>query len=199
MKHHILALLLVLFISDYLIAQTNKRHVPISIGIYAPYGTQPGGNIGTHIDLKEWETEKISKEKTYINSKKLFFSPQLGIFVRPKNHTSYILNVDIGYRMKRSNRRIYIAPSLGLGYILENRILGKTIDLSNGNNIDKDKELRHLLLPTLNFEISKEPKKQVGWFLKLSYGRKISSQIEDSAFTSLELGIKFNLQLGSEK
>lgn len=173
-----------------LFSQNEKVDLPISVGLYGAYIIQPGLKIGTTFTFKEW-----NKEKNYIiKQSSLFVSPQMGVFMRPKNHISYVINADVGYKMNRTIKRFYVAPSLGLGYLLENRTLSTTIDLGSGDIIGKDKELIHYFLPTINFEFGQEGKNKVGWYSKLSYGRKISQQLEDSGFFALEIGIKINLE-----
>lgn len=178
-----------------LLAQQEDKITPISIGFYGPYIIQPGIKIGTAFDLKEW---KIEKEQN-LKSRKLFVSPQIAAFIRPKNHTSFILNVDVGYIIKKSQSNFYIAPSVGLGYLMTSQILSNTIDLSNGEINEKDRELRNYFLPTLNFELGKQATEKMGWFTKLSYGRKVSSKIENAAFFALELGVKFHLRKNNNK
>ena len=177
----------VLLCSLSLVAQQESEVIPVSVGVYCPYVFQPGIKIGTAVNLKKWEVEKGDR----IKSRSLFTSPQIGLFVRPQNHNSYVLNLDLGYKIKSNKRRIYIAPSLGLAYLMADQILSTTVDLSNGNIVEKDREIRNYFLPTINFELGNEKNKKIGWYTKLSYGRKISSQIEDSGFFALELGLKF--------
>ena len=171
-------------ISSNLLAQQKESSIPINIGLYGAYFTQPGIKVGTEIPLKKWSNKK---EIT------LFVSPQIGGFVRLRNHTSFIVNGDIGYKIKRNKRNFYIAPSIGLGYLLSSQILSQTVDLSNGDIIDKDREVRNYFLPTVNLEFGRE-KSKIGWYSKLSYGRKVSSKIEDSGFFALEIGIKFTIK-----
>ena len=189
MKNNIL-IFIILLTSLNLFAQQKDKVIPISIGLYGVYHIQPGIKIGTAFNVKNWKTEKGDETK----SRSLLISPQIGAFIRPKNHTSFLLNTDVGYKITTSKHRIYTAPSLGLGYLAVNQILSKTVDLSSGDITAKNREIRHYFLPTINLEWGKVTTKKVGWYTKLSYGRKISSKFEDAAFFSLELGLKFIIQ-----
>lgn len=188
MRNSILIFIVIVLLSNLsLVAQQQNKVIPLSIGLYNPYFIQPGIKIGTAFNLKKWEIDTSDK----IKSGSLFASPQMGIFTRLQNHVSYMLNLDLGYNAINNKRRFYIAPSLGLGYLITDQVLSTTIDLSNGNIVGKDREIRNYFLPTINFEFGKGMNKKIGWFAKLSYGRKISFKIEDSAFFAFELGLKF--------
>lgn len=182
---NILLFLICLFIHIHLSAQQKNETIPLHIGYYGAYGIQPGIKVGSVFNLKAWEIEKGDKTK----SRHLFISPQIGVFTRPRNHTSLILNTDLGYRITSGTRNFYLSPSLGFGYLMSNQVLSQTIDLGSGETIGKDKEIRNYFLPTANIEFGGQPKNTIGWYSKFSYGRKISSAIEDSTFFALELGI----------
>ncbi len=164
----------------------EKEPIPLNIGLYGPYVIQPGIKVGPAFGLKKWSLERGSRTKPA----SLFVSPQIGVFVRPKNHISYVINGDLGYKMKSGKSNFYMAASAGLGYLMTDQLLSTTIDLGSGDVVGKDRELRNYFLPTINFELGKEAQKKIGWFTKFSYSRKISSKVEDSAFFAVELGLK---------
>ena len=171
-------------------AQSQGKEIPITFGLYAPYGIQFGGKVGTVINLKKWDTEKEKKGNNHTNLKTYFVSPQIGLFVRLRNHTSLLINSDLGFKNVKEKRRFYKAYSLGLGYLNTFQITSSTFDLSTGEIVAKKRERRGYFLPTLNFEFGKEAKSRIGWYSKFSFGRKFSSKIENSTFLALELGLK---------
>ncbi|MFT5681769.1 MAG: hypothetical protein ACI8RZ_002681 [Myxococcota bacterium] len=145
---------------------------PLTIGFYAPYGVQPGLKLGTEVALPGG----------------LFMAPQIAAFTRLDNHNSAMLNLDVGYRHQGKGAR-YSAFSVGVAYLLSAQIVTESIDLSTGE-YTTTRELRHYAVPTLNYEL--------GWslpavdpYLKLSIGRKISPQVEDSMFFAVEIGLRF--------
>ena len=171
-------------------AQQKDKAIPINIGLQGAYFTQPGIKIGTVLNVKKWSIEKNGKT----SFRTLYINPQIGIFVRQENHTSIVLNGDVGYRLRNSKRNIYIAPSVGFGYLFSNQLLSQKVDLGSGDIIGKDKQIRTCFLPTLNFEFGNEAYKKIGWYAKLSYGRKVSFNNESSAFFALELGLIFTIK-----
>lgn len=174
-------------------AQEKDKVFPISIGYFGAYVIEAGIKVGTAARLKSWELKKGGN----IRSRSLWIRPQIGIFTRPTNHTSFVLNTDIAYKSMKSQHRYYVASAMGLGYLMANQILSTTIDLNSGDVIGKEREVRHYFLPTITFDWGKEPNKSVGWYTRISYGRKISANIEDSAFLGLELGITYLLRKSS--
>ncbi len=178
----------------FALAQHKDQGIPLNTGLYGAYGIQPGIKLGTEFGLRETMIESEDKTKY----KNIFLSPQIGVFVRPENHTSFLVNADIVYKMKSDHRKLYIAPSIGVGYLMARQILDVTVDLSNGEISNKNRELRHYFLPVANFEFGKEPKNKMGWYSKFSYGRKISSTPENSGFFAIELGLKFRIKKKGE-
>lgn len=172
----------------------KKQPIPIHIGLYAPYAFHPGIKIGTVFSLEDWQIEDgaITKSRSY------YVSPQVGVFSRISNHTSYLLTTDLGYRRSSNDSKLYLATSIGLGFLMENQTLGSTVDLSNGTVTNKDKELRSYFLPTLNIEFGKESIRKLGWHSKFSYGRKISTPREDSGFFALELGLRLLIRQATQ-
>ncbi len=188
MKNTILIFIL-LFASISLFSQTEKTTLPISIGYYGPYLIQPGLKIGTSFNLKEWGVENSKKNEASTRSQSFFISPQIGLFTKPEDHTSFIINADIGYQAKK----IYSAFSIGLGYLAEFEIISISLNLGTGEIDRKNRERRDYFVPTINYELSSAINSNIRWFSKFSYGRKISSKVENSAIFIIEIGIKLNL------
>ena len=84
--------------------------------------------------------------------------------------------------------------SIGAGYLLARQKQGGTVNLGTGE-IEDDVESLHYFLPTVNAGFRLIPKKKVGYYFKLFYGRKITGQQEDSVFFGLETGVNFNIKL----
>ena len=183
-------LLLTLLWGFPLLVQSQKKQIPVFAGWYGPYAIQPGIKVGVAFTCHDWERSNA----TSIKSRQLYLSPQLGIFRRISNHTSYVLNMDFGYQRSSDQRKLYLSSSLGFAYLLENLTLSSTVDLSNGNITATDKELRSYFLPTVNVSFGKAPDQRLGWYSKVSYGRKVSKKMEDAGFFALEFGAQWALR-----
>ncbi len=145
---------------------------PLTIGLYAPYGTQPGLKLGTEIDLPGG----------------LLLAPQVAAFTRPWNHSSGMANLDLSYRRQGRGTR-YSTISVGAAYLLSAQIVTESIDLSTGG-YTTDRQLRHYATPTLSYELAWS-RPVADPYLKLSVGRKISPQVADSTFFAAEIGLRF--------
>jgi len=167
----------------------EKQRIPIYAGLYAPYATQPGLKLGASFSLRSMTMMTGNGEQ----NRHLYLSPQFAVFHRFNNHTSYQLSTDLGIYNSRRRQKLYIAYSLGIGYLMENQTLGTTIDLGTGNVASKDKDLRTYFLPTLNIELGKLNSKKIAWYSRIAYGRKVSRR-EDSGFFALEFGIRMHLR-----
>ena len=187
---HALIIILLSIIGFSLLAQSEEKGIPITLAIYAPYGIQFGGKVGTTINFKVWEAAKTNKKSCCPYARTFFVSPQIGFFVRPNNHNSLLLNSEAGFKNIKHKRRFYTAYTIGLGYLNTFQILSSTIDLSTGEIVARKRERRAYFLPGINFECGQDAKRNVAWYSKFAFGRKISNNIEDSSFFALELGLK---------
>ncbi|MCP3930447.1 MAG: hypothetical protein GY705_15250 [Bacteroidetes bacterium] len=189
MKNTLILFVLFAF-GNHIFAQTESKGIPVFVGYFGPYAIQPGIKIGTHFDVKEWQSGKREK----IRKQSLYVSPQIGAFTQINNHTSFFSNADFGYKRQKEEAAFYSAYSIGLGYLTEFQILSSTLDLGSGEVSGKVRERRAYFLPALNYEFGKEPNSKIGWYSKFSVGRKISNKNEDSAAFIIELGLRFNLK-----
>ena len=92
-----------------------------------------------------------------------------------------------------TNQGFYKIPSIDIGYLLNSKKLGSTVDLGSGNITHVDRESIHALLPTLNFAFEKATEKLIGYYFQFFYGYKFSFNKENSAFAGVEIGLKFHL------
>ena len=180
--------LFIILIGSNIIAQ--DKTIPIDIGYFAPYLIHVGGKIGTSFELKNWKPDnELDSQKTH----SLSISPQIGYFVNPDVQKNLLINSELVYKRKKSISKMYLTSSIGLGYMLGIQNQGGTVSLAKGT-IERETKAINYLVPTLSIGFAKDPQKIVGYYLKGFYGRKISSQVKDSAFFGLELGLKINLK-----
>lgn len=155
-----------------LLTSLAAHAAPLTIGLYAPYGTQPGLKLGAEIDLPGG----------------LVLAPQAAAFTRLWNHSSGMANLDLGYRRHRGGSR-YATISVGAAYLLSAQIVTESIELSTGG-YTTTRQLRHYATPTVSYELAWS-RPAADPYLKLSVGRKISPQVADSTFFAAEIGLRF--------
>ena len=189
-----LTLIALYFLGNALFAQTETSGFPISIGYFSHTGYQPGVKVGTHFDLKNWETEAENKKGDFTKYKSYYVSPQIGFYSWINNHSSFLINADIGYKRIKSRKRNYSAWSVGLGYLNQSQITHWVVHLNDGSK-DKVRNNRGWFLSTINYEFGKEINSKIGWYSKFSGGWKFSTERERTGVVFVELGIKFNLLL----
>jgi hypothetical protein len=187
--------ILFLFVLSFSIPLSAQKSLQdISIGYYTPFFVEFGGKISTSIHLKKWET---TNSKDVVRNKTIYISPQIGYFVKPKNHDNYLFNCELGCRSQKADKKWYGAATFGLGYLLTSHIVSGSVNLGTGE-ITKERENISSLLPTLNYEFGKTPTDKMGYYFKLFAGRKIAFGAEGAGFYGAELGLKFNLQNASK-
>lgn len=170
-----------------LFAQSYSSRFPVTISYYGHYLYQPGLKIGTNYTLKRLQNENINNR-----IRELTISPQVGFFFFPQTSTNLVLNTEIGYYQKPILDNNYFIVSVGLGYMAESQFIGLSTNIGNGSIIDKERELSHYFMPTINYEYGKEFRKRpVDWFIKLSTGMKLSTQQESSLVVFTELGVRW--------
>lgn len=188
--------LLILFIlSNSLQLSAQYKLQDISVGYFTPFFVEFGGKVSTSIHLKNWES---TNKKDVIRNKTLYLSPQIGYFVKPKNHDNYLLHFELGYRSQKDDKKWYGAATFGLGYLLTSHIVSGSVHLGTGE-MTKERENISSLLPTLSYEFGKAPTDKLGYYFKFFVGRKMIFGAEDSGFYGAELGLKFNLQNSSNE
>lgn len=173
-----------------LFAQAYLSKFPIAISYYGHYGYQPGLKIGTTYAFKEWR----NKDRSNSPIQQLTINPQIGFFFYPQTSTNLVLNTEFGYYRKPVINNRYFILSVGLGYMAESQLLSIAMNIGNGSTTEKERELLHYFMPTINYEFGKEFKKiDANWFAKLSAGTKLSTQHESNAVVFTEFGIRWYL------
>lgn len=192
-KIYLLSICFLLFYRFDCQSQTTSQKIPLSIAYYGHYLIQPGFKIGTQITLKTWEKEIHRKKGSVTKQRSLFISPQLGLFTRIRQNTNYLFNTELGYKTQKKGRKTYVAFSTGLGYLLQNKVTSFSVNLGNGDLGNKQRELVHIFLPTLNFEFGGAISARLGWYTKYTVGYQLSFQQESKLSMFLEAGAKIFL------
>ncbi len=192
MKKLRITLLLVL-ISSWAMGQTAPKKIPISVAYMGHFLYQPGLKIGTHFSLKDWEVEKDRKKGSFTQTKTLYLSPQIGLYTRPENHTSLLLNADLGIRKDREGRKSFTTFGVGLGYLSQATLLSFIVNLSDGSTQEKIRDRRGYFMPTVHYAYGKKISPSLEWYSKISVGGKLSANYAGAIVTFVELGFTFNL------
>lgn len=100
------------------------------------------------------------------------------------------VNNEIGRR--KDQKKITNSLSLGLAYLNHNEVMTATVDFS-GSIINKEIEMRHYIMPNINYELSYYLSEEWNLFTKLTYVRKLSFTRPIVNQVYLQIGLSFNL------
>lgn len=192
MKRSLFTLLIILTFSSY--AQNDFwNRKPISVSYFGHYYFHPGLKIGTQYDYKSWEKVKERKKRTITKSKSLFFSPQVGFYVHPKNHSGLIFNVDVGYQRVKDRFGFYSAYSIGLASNTQFNSGTTYVENADGSIDGFGGASRTYFMPSVNLEFGQQLTDKMSWYSKFTFASKLFYNTSLSAELFLELGMKFNL------
>lgn len=178
---------ILLFSSISALAQTQ-----LSVGYLGHGVIRPGTNIGLHFDLKSWTKEISRKGHTLYRKSTFIAGPEIGVFSRPRFYTSMLYNGFLGLKRKKSDTKHYSVGGMGFGYLAQYEMISLTTNLQ-GEIIERNRELRNYLLPTLRYGYIKELLPSLSYHAMASYGVKLSSTRERAGTFFLELGFTFLL------
>ena len=176
-------------------ARAPSPGTPLTIAIYGPYLSQPGLKLGTYLELLPWTVERRRGARW----RSLFLGPQLGLFTRPGNHVSALLNAELGYRSLLPARAgLFTATSIAVGHLIEFEIVSYSVDLGSGAQRPR-REARSYALPTLNFAVGQEFRPRLGWYAKASIGRSFAALHDGALFYAIEIGLQLRLGARDEE
>ena len=184
---NILLICLLLLPSCWLKGQSTTEKPPIYVAYFSQFGFQPGVKIATEFSLKELATETQKAKK-----RNLFVSPQVGFFTWPNNHSSLLLNADIGIKRQKEGKSAFSALSLGVGYLHEFQVSTVAIQLGDGNQ-STSRTSRSYFLPTLNYAFGSRLSTAIDWYSKIGVGQRFGGNVTASTTVLLELGLKFKI------
>lgn len=173
-----------------LTAVAQKKTSEWQVGYYAPYLSNMGGTVGFAFDLKESGQNSTERKKSIHRFQLL---TQLGYFSQLKTSNNIILNQEMVYRWNKKDKRFFLTSSIGAGYLLSIQRQDGTLNLGTGE-ISYRNDAFNYFLPNVNLGLGTNHKKHFGFYLKATYGRKLSSQSPGTAFMGISTGLilKFN-------
>jgi hypothetical protein len=152
----------------------------LTIGLVAPYGVQPGVEVGAVVAVAEPGPRL-----------RLDVQPRVAVFARPDNHVSARVGAAFGVTVKHATP---VAHTFGLGldYLLQAQVTSWAVDLGTGGRT-ATRELRHHVLPTGSYTLTHLPSERIGWFFDLDVGHAALPEAVDRLFVSVGLGLTLPL------
>lgn len=174
--------------STAIVAQ-NKA-IEWQLGYFAPYLSNTGSTVGCSFNLKDLQVGSPEQKKS---KQRLQCSAQLGYFTQTNVSKNIFFNPELVYKWNKQDKRIFLTSSVGAGYLIEFQKQDGKLNLQTAETSYKYKPLNNFL-PNLNFGFGVDPKKQIGFYLKGTYGSKIRNQNTNAAFVGFATGLifKFN-------
>jgi hypothetical protein len=155
----------------------------VSLGYFGPLG-EPGFDLGLH-------------KPVHIAAYKFDWNPQIAFWAKNKDNTNIFLNSEFGIDLKKPERKRGSIFSIGIGYIAQFEVTSFSVNFQ-GDVINKDRERRDILMPTINYEFNHRISDNLRWFAKFSYGYRISSKIENMGSLMGGLGVKYSFSYKAE-
>lgn len=163
--------------------------MPISVGLYAPYGINLGLRVSTAFELNKWENSDNDKFQT------LSVSPQLGFFTYQSYanvSNTVALETSLDYKRFASNQKIYGLGAVGLGYHAEIQQVDASVNVGTGA-ITNNTRTNHFFVPTVTLGLGKVPVERLGYYLKGFAGQRINTSVGSSFLFGAEIGLTFNV------
>lgn len=187
MMKNILLICLLVLPSCWLKGQSTTEKPLISLAYFSQFGFQPGIKMATEFSLKKLTTQTQKTKK-----RNLFINPQIGFFTWPNNHSSLLLNADIGIKRQKEAKSAFSALSIGLGYLHEFQIATLAVQLGDGSQ-STTRTSRSYFLPTVNYAFGSRLSSAIGWYSKIGVGQRFGGNVTASTTVLFELGLQFRL------
>ncbi|GEM_PF-6640651 len=157
---------------------SQSRPWDISVGYFGPIPFEPGIRIGVHTPLKQFENSAV------------MLNLQAAYFFRNLDNSNILLGSEIGWRFKKDEKRNINTLSIGTAYLMQFEVTGFTVNLQ-GDVISRERELRHIFMPTFNYEYARLIGDHWAPYLKLGYGQKFSGTAVNSGVVLWEFGTRY--------
>jgi len=148
----------------------------VSLGYYGPIG-EPGFDLGYH-------------KAIHIAAFQFDWNPQIAFWAKNKDNANLFLNNEFGINLQREGRKRGSIFSLGLGYLAQFEVTSFTVDF-NGEIINKERERRDIIMPTINYEFNHRLTDNLRWYAKVSWGYRMSSEIQNMGSIMGGVGVNY--------
>ncbi|MBX2873324.1 MAG: hypothetical protein KTR30_14530 [Saprospiraceae bacterium] len=170
------------------IAQPSPPTKSLEVGYFGHYLIQPGLRIGTSIDLRTWTSAgQLSKARS------LFIQPQLGYFLQPNSHQTYLGSLGLGYAIQKPKKRgwSYHAVSLGIGYQYRSTQEAFAVSLGDGSRSGKKWSNTSGWVPTMSYTQGIPIHPQLGGYYRLMFGQVFEKSGRNLIALFTEIGLRF--------
>lgn len=168
--------------------------IPVTIGAYAPYATQPGLRLG--VDLMLFERAPFRDDGCRRRNHALTLSPRVAVFSRLGNHSDVQAGAEVSWQTRPVNGRVTSSLGLGLSYQFRSQLTTETVELSTGN-ITREHESHSGAVAAVGYRFIYERRDRLGWYGGAQFGREFGLVDESLAFFSIEFGVQ--IRIGSQR
>ncbi len=147
---------------------------------------QPGISVGMELPLRS-----IGKDTS--KARVLFVLPKVGLFAHPGVSRNMMISAAVGVWQQKADSKISQSLSLTVGYLNKSEIQSLRVRLSDGEITDRNREVSHFFIPTINYSIARQLNDRLDIFGRGSLGWMFSGQKEQSVMALAELGVQLSL------
>lgn len=165
----------------------------VSLAYFAPLAVDPGLKAGVGFSFHKWNKTRENKKgisKTY--NHKLYIQPQLAYISKWRFYTSYLANVEAGWKFQQEGKRFYSGFGMGLGYIYRQEVLNLRVFFDGSTKV-VETEARNYFFPSVNYQMGMKFYRKIDLFSKIHYGYQFSSKYTSESNLILEIGFHLNL------
>ncbi len=174
-------------------AQAQRGSDEWQVGYYSPFLTNVGGSLSYLHGLREWKPDSLNGRKS---THCIRLESQVAYFAQPGVAHNVLLNPGVEYRW-RGMSRFFLSASVSTGYLLTLQRQEGSVNLASGEVTYTSRPV-HSFLPSISAGCGVEPKKMLGFYFKVLYGRQIS-QSEGMGFLGLSTGVIITMHSKNRK
>lgn len=186
-KKMLLLVVIKLAVTSNLLAQIKVSEY--QFGYFSPYFTNNGASIGIAFDASNSYKDSLSKTNNFTWQ----YLSELKYFFQPNTSNNVMVNPEIVLKFKQADTQLFVSSSFGVGYLLSFQKQEGALNLATGT-LDYDTQTINYFLPNLNIAFGLTPKKYIGFYVKTSYGAKLSLRNTNAAFIGFSTGLIFKLK-----
>lgn len=158
------------------------------VGYYSPYVTNVGGSLGYLHGLREWQPDSLRGRRS---THRIALESQVAYFAQPGVAHNVLLNPGVEYRWQGASR-FFLSASVSTGYLLILQRQEGSVNLASGEVTYTNRSI-HSFLPSISAGCGVEPKKVLGFYFKVFYGRQIGQE-EGVGFLGLSTGLTIRMK-----
>ncbi len=158
--------------------EVNTRS--ISLGYFGPIPNESGLRLGVNLPIKTFEKSA------------LVLNGHVGSFNKKNDNFNVLLGAELGWSLQNPSSKNRHVFSLGSAYLLQSEVSEFSVNLQ-GKITVLERSLRHIFMPTVNYEYGRLVNDRLTPFGKISYGYRMASTIENAGSFMWEFGMRILL------